>query len=222
MYTILIVEDDPIIAKEIRSFLASWGFNGKMITDFYDILSAFQEIQPDLVLMDISLPYKNGYYWTEQIRTISKVPIIFISSMNENMNIVMALSHGGDDFIAKPFDLQVLMMKIKALLRRVYDYAKNSEWLECDQVRFNVSDNMVYFQEEHIELTKNEAKILRMLMEQAGKIVSRERLMEYLWKTDYYVDENALSVNINRLRKKLERIHVYDWIQTKKGIGYKI
>lgn len=222
MYTIMIVEDDPIIAKEISAFLASWGFNGKILTDFYDILTSFQAIKPDLVLMDISLPYKNGYYWTEQIRTLSKVPILFISSRNENMNIVMALAQGGDDFIAKPFDLQVLMMKIKALLRRVYDYTETSQWLEYEQVRFNLSDNMVYFQKESIELTKNEAKILRLLMEQAGKIVSRERLMEYLWKTDYYVDENALSVNINRLRKKLERIHVYDLIKTKKGIGYKI
>lgn len=218
----MIVEDDPIIAKEISAFLASWGFNGKILTDFYDILASFQAIKPDLVLMDISLPYKNGYYWTEQIRTLSKVPILFISSRNENMNIVMALAQGGDDFIAKPFDLQVLMMKIKALLRRVYDYTETSQWLEYEQVRFNLSDNMVYFQKESIELTKNEAKILRLLMEQAGKIVSRERLMEYLWKTDYYVDENALSVNINRLRKKLERIHVYDLIKTKKGIGYKI
>lgn len=218
----MIVEDDPVIAKEISAFLASWDFNGKILTDFYDVLASFQAIEPDLVLMDISLPYKNGYYWTEQIRTLSKVPIIFISSMSENMNIVMALSQGGDDFIAKPFDLQILMMKIKALLRRTYDYTKTSQWLECEQVRFNLSDNVVYFHEQSIELTKNEAKILRLLMEQAGKIVSREMLMEYLWKTDYYVDENALSVNINRLRKKLERIQVYDLIKTKKGIGYKI
>lgn len=220
MYKIMIIEDDKIIAREMKTFLESWDYQGILVHDFHQVLEEWQNTNPDLILMDISLPYKNGYYWTEQIRKYSKVPIIFISSRNDNTNIVMALSQGGDDFIAKPFDLQVLLYKIKALLRRTYDFSGKTEWLEQNGVRFNMDENLVTYQDRSVELTKNEGKILRLLMKKKDKIVRREELMEYLWKTDYYVDENALSVNINRLRKNLERIGIHDFIQTKKGLGY--
>lgn len=185
-------------------------------------MDAFQSFNPDLVLMDITLPYLNGYLWTEKIREESKVPIIFISSATDNMSIVMAISKGADDFVCKPFDLNVLAAKITAILRRSYDFVSNHNILEYQGVRFNLDDNTVCFQSSQMELSKNEAKILRLLMEKKGTIVSRDRLMEYLWKTDFYVDENALSVNVNRLRKKLESIGIVDFIQTKKGLGYKI
>ena len=170
--------------------------------------------------MDITLPHLNGYHWTLEIRKFSKVPILFVSSANDDMNIVMAISQGADDYITKPFDLQVLAAKIQALLRRTYDFNSQSHFIEHKGVRFNVEDNTVSFQDKSIELTKNEAKILRLLLERKNSIVSRDDLMEYLWKTDYYVDENALSVNVNRLRKKLEQIDIRDFIITKKGIGY--
>lgn len=220
MYKILVVEDDEIISRQTVSFLETWGYDAKRITHFDQVIEIWMEYVPDLILMDISLPYKNGYYWTEKIRTYSKVPIIFISSANDNMNIVMAITRGADDFIAKPFDLQVLVAKIQAMLRRTYDFSGKTDLLTHKEVQFNINDNIVTYQGNSVELTRNEGKILRLLMEKKETIVPREELMEYLWKTDYYVDENALSVNVNRVRKKLERIGVKDLIQTRKGIGY--
>ena len=222
MYKILIVEDDELISKKLESFLKSWNYDVNRVTDFYNVMDAFHSFNPDLVLMDITLPYLNGYLWTEKIREESKVPIIFISSATDNMSIVMAISKGADDFVCKPFDLNVLAAKITAILRRSYDFVSNHNILKYQGVRFNLDDNTVSFQSSQMELSKNEAKILRLLMEKKGTIVSRDRLMEYLWKTDFYVDENALSVNVNRLRKKLESIGIVDFIQTKKGLGYKI
>lgn len=198
MYKIMIVEDDELISKKLESFLKSWNYDVNRVVDFYNVMDVFQSFNPDLVLMDITLPYLNGYLWTEKIREGSKVPIIFISSATDNMSIVMAISKGADDFVS------------------------NHNILEYQGVRFNLDDNTVCFQSSQIELSKNEAKILRLLMEKKGTIVSRDSLMEYLWKTDFYVDENALSVNVNRLRKKLESIGIVDFIQTKKGLGYKI
>lgn len=198
MYKIMIVEDDELISKKLESFLKSWNYDVNRVVDFYNVMDVFQSFNPDLVLMDITLPYLNGYLWTEKIREGSKVPIIFISSATDNMSIVMAISKGADDFVS------------------------NHNILEYQGVRFNLDDNTVCFQSSQIELSKNEAKILRLLMEKKGTIVSRDSLMEYLWKTDFYVDENALSVNVNRLRKKLESIDIVDFIQTKKGLGYKI
>ena len=198
MYKIMIVEDDELISKKLESFLKSWNYDVNRVVDFYNVMDVFQSFNPDLVLMDITLPYLNGYLWTEKIREESKVPIIFISSATDNMSIVMAISKGADDFVS------------------------NHNILEYQGVRFNLDDNTVCFQSSQIELSKNEAKILRLLMEKKGTIVSRDSLMEYLWKTDFYVDENALSVNVNRLRKKLESIGIVDFIQTKKGLGYKL
>ncbi|WP_300835961.1 response regulator transcription factor [uncultured Dubosiella sp.] len=222
MYKILVVEDDEIISREIVSFLKTWGYEARRVTHFDKVIETWMEYGPELVLMDISLPYKNGFYWTEKIRSYSKVPIIFISSANDNMNIVMAIARGADDFIAKPFDLQVLVAKIQAILRRTYDLSGKTDFLVHHDVQFSMNDNVVTYQGESVELTKNEGKIMRLLMEKKETIVSREELMEYLWKTDCYVDENALSVNVNRVRKKLASIGIENLIQTRKGIGYMI
>lgn len=220
MYKLLIVEDDLTIAKAMQKFLTTWNYEVMMVDDFKNVMTMFHEISPDLVLLDIALPYMNGYYWCEEIRKVSKVPIMFISSASDNMNIVMAMSLGADDFISKPFDLSVLVAKIQAILRRTYDFTCQMNVLEYQGVRFNISNHTVSYQDNSIELTKNEAKILKVLMEHKGEIVERDTLMDYLWQTDCYVDENTLTVNVNRLRKKLEMIDICDFIKTKKGVGY--
>lgn len=220
MYQIMIVEDDMVIANQISKYLLTWDYQADYCTDFKNIMEDFSKRKPDLILMDLTLPYKNGYYWCEQIRKISKVPIMFISSASDNMNIVMAMNAGADDFISKPFDLNVLVAKIQALLRRTYDFTNQTNYLEYKNVRFNIGNSTVTYKEKSIELTKNEGRILKILLEHKGEIVERDTLMEYLWQTDCYVDDNTLSVNVNRLRKTLESIGISDFIKTKKGIGY--
>lgn len=220
MYKILIVEDDMVIAKTIKSHLESWGYEVKYITDFKNVMQTFVSYDPQLVLLDISLPYINGYTICNEIRKLSKVPIVFISSASDNMNIVMAINMGGDDFIAKPFDLTILTSKIQALLRRTYNFTGQSQLLEHRGAILNISDGTLNYKGEKIELTKNDQKILHILLENKGKTVSRDALMTRLWQTDSFIDDNTLSVNVNRLRKKLEIIGLQDFIKTKKGIGY--
>ena len=182
----------------------------------------FLHFQPHMVLMDILLPFYNGFHWCTQIRKTSHVPIIFLSSANDNMNIVMAMNMGGDDFIEKPFDLNVLTAKIQALFRRTYAFAEQQNQLEHGGVILNLNDATVLYQEEKLDLTKNDFKILQILMENAGKIVRRDQIMERLWESDEFIDDNTLTVNVTRLRKKLESVGVRDYIITKKGIGYLI
>ncbi|MCI6379480.1 MULTISPECIES: response regulator transcription factor [Faecalicoccus] len=222
MYTILLVEDDNVIATKTAQFLKSWNYEVVLVKDFHDVMDTFFQCNPDLVLMDVTLPVLNGYHWTTQIRRVSKVPILFVSSAGDNMNIVMALSQGADDYITKPFELQILQAKIQALLRRTYDFSGKLNVLEHKGLRFVIEENKTLYQDQEIELSKNEAKILHILLEKKDTIVSREEMMNYLWKTDFYVDENTLSVNVNRLRKKLESIGCTNYIETKKGLGYKI
>ena len=220
MHKILIIEDDEIIAKSIEKEISNWGFTAKRITDFQDIIPQFVEFDPQLVLLDITLPFFNGYHWCTEIRKLSKVPIVFISSASDNMNIVMAMNMGGDDFIAKPFDLHVLIAKIQAILRRTYDFSTQSNLLEHNGAILNINDNSISYKGEKAELTKNEYKILQTLLENKGKTVSRDNLMIKLWETDNYVEENTLNVNITRLRRKLEAIGLKNFIKTKKGLGY--
>lgn len=220
MHKILIIEDDEIIAKSIEKEISNWGFTAKRITDFQDIIPQFVEFDPQLVLLDITLPFFNGYHWCTEIRKLSKVPIVFISSASDNMNIVMAMNMGGDDFIAKPFDLHVLIAKIQAILRRTYDFSTQSNLLEHNGAILNINDNSISYKGEKAELTKNEYKILQTLLENKGKTVSRDNLMIKLWETDNYVEENTLNVNITRLRRKLEAIGLKNFISTKKGLGY--
>ena len=220
MYRILIVEDDLGIAMAIKKQIESWDLEARRVEDFRNVLAEFSEYAPHLILMDISLPFFNGYHWCSEIRKVSKVPVIFISSASDNMNIIMAVNMGGDDFLAKPFDLSVLMAKIQAVLRRTYDYGGQVTVLEHRGAMLNTSDASLTYQGERVELTKNEYRILQALMEQKGKVVSREKLMEKLWEDDSFVDENTLSVNVNRLRKKLAAAGLCDFIATKVGMGY--
>lgn len=222
MYKILIVEDDIGIAQAIQKQAQMWDLDAKYIENFRNVLEEFSQYNPHLILLDISLPFFNGYHWCSEIRKLSKVPIIFISSANDNMNIVMAMNMGADDFIAKPFDQGVLMAKIQAMLRRTYDFASAVPILEHRGAMLNTGDNTLTFNEQKIDLTKNEYRILLTLMESKGKIVSREKLMQRLWETDSFVDENTLTVNINRLRKKLDGAGLIDFITTKVKAGYVI
>ena len=220
MYKILIIEDDEIIAKSIEKEMNNWGFVAKKVTNFQDIIPEFVECKPQLVLLDITLPFFNGYHWCSEIRKLSKVPIVFISSASDNMNIVMAMNMGGDDFISKPFDLHVLIAKTQAILRRTYSFSTQTNLLEHNGAILNINDNSISHNDEKVELTKNEYKILQTLLENKGKTVSRDNLMIKLWETDNYVEENTLNVNVTRLRKKLESIGLSNFIKTKKGIGY--
>lgn len=222
MYRIFVVEDDRGIAEAIRTQAEMWDFSVALAEDFRNVMAEFAEANPHLVLMDIALPYFNGYHWCQEIRKVSKIPVIFISSAADNMNIVMAMNLGADDFIAKPFDQSVLIAKIQALLRRSYDYAASLPVLEHRGALLNTSDNTLVYQDEKIELSKNEYRILLCLMENKGRVVSRERLMERLWETDSFVDDNTLTVNVNRLRKKLDGAGLKDFISTKVGVGYLI
>lgn len=220
MYKLMIVEDDAVIAKMIQKHMESWGYEVVCIEDFKNVLQIFAGEEPQLVLMDISLPFYNGYHWCSEIRKISKVPIIFISSASDNMNIVMAVNMGGDDFIAKPFDMSVLCAKIQAILRRTYDFAGNGNLLEHKGMIFDIGKGVVTYKGVQVELTKNEMGILQTLLEQKGRIVTRDSLMEKLWQSDSFIDDNTLTVNVARLRKKLEEAGACDMIKTRKGIGY--
>ena len=222
MYKIFMVEDDEIIARSIREHLQAWNYDVCCVEDFSNVVAEFVRFDPQLVLMDITLPFFNGYHWCSEIRKISKVPVIFLSSAADNMNIVMAVNMGADDFIPKPFDLEVLTVKIQAMLRRSYDFAGTGSMLEHKGAILNLNETTLTYQEQKIELTKNEFRILEILMENKEKVVSRETLMTKRWESDNYVDENTLSVNVNRLRKKLEALGLEEFILTKKGIGYRL
>ena len=216
------MEDDETIARLIKKHLEKWEYEVSTVQDFGNVLSEFAACDPQLVLLDIRLPFYNGHHWCTQIRQVSRVPIIFLSSVSDNMNIVMAMNMGADDFIPKPFDLEVLTAKVQALLRRSYNFAGSSSMLEHKGMLLNLSDATLLYQEQKVELTKNELKILQTLIENKTQVVTRETLMTRLWESDMYVDENTLSVNVNRLRKKLTSIGLEDSILTKKGIGYQI
>ena len=221
-YKILLVEDDAVIRRAIAAHIRSWGYEAVEVEDFEQVMGIFTREEPHLVLLDISLPFFNWFHWCMQIRQVSKVPIIFISSAADNMNIVMAMNMGGDDFITKPFDLNVLTAKVQALLRRTYDFAGTSQLLEHRGAILNLSDGTLLWNNERIELTKNEFRIMKTLMEQKERVVSRDELMENLWATDSFIDDNTLTVNVNRLRKRLEQVGLKDFIVTKKGLGYKV
>ena len=222
MNKVFIVEDDAVIARAVAAHLTTWQMQVQCAGNFEKITEEVEDFQPDIIIMDIKLPYYNGFYWCAEIRKTSKVPIVFLSSADDNMNIVMAMNMGGDDFIAKPFDLGVLTAKVQAMLRRTYDFTGQSAVLEHKGAMLNLTEAALFYEQEKIELTKNEFKILQVLMENKQKVVSRDTLMVKLWESDSFVDENTLSVNVNRLRKKLESVGLCDFIVTRKGIGYQI
>ncbi|WP_206459002.1 response regulator transcription factor [Anaerovorax sp. IOR16] len=222
MYRILIVEDDFVIANTLKDHLSKWGYEVDYVMDFKEVLTKFINYNPQMVLMDISLPFLNGYHWCTEIRRISSVPIVFLSSAADNMNIVMAMNMGADDFIAKPFDLSVVTAKIQALMRRSYSLSGQVNVMEHKGVILNIGNATLTYKNEKIELTKNDFKILQILFEKAGTVVSRDSIMTRLWEDDNFVDDNTLTVNITRIRKKIEEIGLIDFIKTKKGIGYLI
>lgn len=222
MYKILIVEDDETIAGGLKTHLEKWNYQTECMTDFKDVMGKFLEFEPQLVLLDIVLPFFNGFHWCQEIRKISKVPIIFLSSVNDNMNIVMAMNMGGNEFIEKPFDLNVVTAKVQAVLRRTYEFRGTADIMEWNGAILNLADATVLYQDQKQELTKNEFKILQMLLENTGKIVSRESIMTRLWDSNEFIDDNTLTVNVARLRKKMEQIGLGGKIITKKGIGYMV
>ncbi len=222
MYKLLIVEDDRGIAQAVKTQAEMWEIEVHTVTNFRNVMEEFAKVDPHIVLLDIALPFFNGYHWCGEIRKVSKVPIIFISSAADNMNMIMAMNMGADDFIAKPFDQSLLMAKIQAILRRTYDFASSVPILEHRGALLNTGDNTLFYRDEKISLSKNEFRILHILMENKGKVVSREKLMELMWETDSFVDENTLTVNVGRLRKRLENAGLFGFITTKFGVGYLI
>ena len=222
MYKILIVEDEKTIYSLLKEHLEKWGYIVEGIDNFNNVMDVFNGFKPDIVLLDIYLPFYNGYYWCQNIRKISNVPIMFISSASENMNIIMAMDIGADDFIVKPFDIDVLISKVKALIRRTYQTKKEQNLLEYNNVCLNINDASLFYEGKKLELTKNDFRILVVLFENAGKIVSRDLIMQKLWETDEFIDDNTLTVNMTRLKKKLEEFGINNFINTKKGVGYYI
>lgn len=220
MYRILIVEDDETIAGIMKEHLAKWDYEVKIVENFKNVMEDFAAFDPHIVLMDVGLPFYNGYHWCTQIRNVSKVPVIFISSMSDNMNIVMAMNMGGDDFITKPFDINVMTAKIQAMLRRTYSFSEKTNIIEHMGVVLNLNNQIVTYEEKNVELTKNEFRIIQTLMENVGKCISRDDIIEALWENETFIDDNTLTVNVTRLRKKLSEIGVEDFVKTRKGIGY--
>jgi len=218
---IMIVEDEPIIRDMIGESIRKWGYETIILDDFSQVLEIFLKENPHLVLMDINLPVYDGFYWCNKIRDISKVPIIFISSRNTPMDMVMSINMGGDDFIQKPFYEEVLITKIKALLRRTYSYTETvATIIEHDGIILNLNNGDVFYGDKKAELTKNEFKILNILMQNKGTVVSREKIMRNLWEDESFVDDNTLTVNITRIRKKLAELGKENYITTMKGEGY--
>ena len=220
MYKILIIEDDRTIANVLAEHLRTWDYEVHCVTNFKNVMEDFREYEPQLVLLDIVLPLFNGFHWCQEIRKISKVPIIFLSSANDNMNIVMAINMGGDDFVIKPFDMNVLIAKVQAMLRRTYSFAESTNIIEHNGCILNMNDQTFIYNEEMVELTKNEYRILQCLLENIGKVVARDTIMMKLWESDDFIDDNTVTVNVARLRKKLENAGLKDYIKTKKGSGY--
>ena len=214
------MEDDEVIRQQVKKMLEQWRYEVVLVEDFMEVLSLFVKEEPHLVLMDIGLPLFNGYHWCQEIRKVSKVPIMFLSSRDQAMDIVMAINMGGDDFVTKPFDQNVLLAKIQGLLRRSYEFGKDQSLLEYMGVILNLKAMDLVYQGEVVCLTKNEFQILQVLFDRSGNIVSREDLMKELWNSDFFIDDNTLSVNVARLRKKLEAVGLKDFIETKKGVGY--
>ncbi len=222
MYRIFIVEDDETIASLLSEKLRTWGYDTETVRDFSSVSAEALAYDPHLVLLDIKLPFYNGFHWCQMIRRESAVPIVFLSSASDNMNIVMAMNMGGDDFIAKPFDMDVLIAKIQAILRRTYDMSKETRDPEYRGLTLKADDQTAVYENQTVELTRNEFKIMSILMSQPGKIISRDEMMQKLWQTNEFVDDNTLTVNVTRLRRKLEQIGLSDFIITRKGVGYMI
>lgn len=220
MHKILVVEDDAVIRNAVGDALTQWGYQVVLVTDFDQVLDIFVAEQPQLVLLDITLPFFNGYFWCQELRKVSQVPVLFLSSRQEALDVVTAINMGGDDYVTKPFDMGVLVAKVQSLLRRSYEFVTNQKWLDYEGAVLDIKALTLIYTGQSVALTKNEFQILRVLFEQHGQMVSRDRLMRELWNSDVFIDDNTLTVNVARLRKKLEPLGMGDWIVTRKGVGY--
>lgn len=221
-YKVMIIEDDLNAAQSISNFLEAWGFQCIYLEKFQEVTEEFVKYKPEIVLLDITLPRYNGYYWCEEIRKISKVPIIFISSTSDNLNMILAMNMGGDDFVIKPFDLNFLLAKINSLLRRTYDFQGVMNIIACGDVVLDLDNAKLQYKGNIMELSRNDFVILKELMTHKGKNVSRDDLMQALWSDNTFVDDNTLTVNITRVRNKLSKIGLEDFIITRKGMGYQV
>lgn len=223
MQKIYLVEDDATIVSVLADYLRQWGYECYPAKKFAEILQEFRAVNPDLILLDISLPYYNGYHWCQEIRNISEVPIIFLSSMDQQMNQIMAMNMGADDYLTKPFDLAFVLAKIQALLRRSYQYTHQQvQTFSLGDVTFHPIENLLKSKTESLPLSPNESRILSLLLQQQGKIVPKETIIEMLWNSEEFIDNNTLAVNMTRLRKKLSQTGLSDLIQTVKNKGYLI
>lgn len=222
MYKIFLAEDDEVICSLVKKHLESWGYEVYAAEDFSDIMGEFVREEPQLVILDLKLPCYNGFHWCDEIRRVSQVPVLFLSSAADNMNMVMAMSRGADDFIPKPFHLEVLSAKVQAILRRAYSFGAGANLLERNGAVLNLGNGDLSFRGRSVSLTRNELKILKLLFSQAGRVVSREDIMQMLWENDDFVDDNTLTVNVNRLRKRMGEIGLGNMILTKKGMGYMV
>lgn len=223
MQKIYLVEDDATIVSVLADYLRQWGYECYPAKKFAEILQEFRVVSPDLILLDISLPYYNGYHWCQEIRNISEVPIIFLSSMDQQMNQIMAMNMGADDYLTKPFDLAFVLAKIQALLRRSYQYTHQQvQTFSLGDVTFHPIENLLKSKTESLPLSPNESRILSLLLQQQGKIVPKETIIEMLWNSEEFIDNNTLAVNMTRLRKKLSQTGLSDLIQTVKNKGYLI
>ena len=220
MHTVMIVEDEPIIRDAVAQELSKWNYQVECVTDFNQVMDDFVKVNPQLVILDITLPFFNGYYWCQEIRKISNVPILFLSSHQQPMDIVMSINMGADDYITKPFEMPILVAKIQGLFRRAYEFVGTQDWIEYKGATLHLKSTQFTYKQQVIDLTKNEFQILRVLFERVGSFVSRDELMKELWNSDFFIDDNTLTVNVARLRKKLEECGLVNFITTKKGIGY--
>lgn len=220
MKRIIIIEDSEVIREELKSFLSKYGYDVVLAMDFENILEEVKDLNGDLILLDVNLPVFDGYYICREIRKESDVPIIIVTSRDSELDELMSMNLGADDFVTKPYNTQILLARIESVLRRVSRVVENSDLLEHKGMILNLSNGTVNYEGKSLEITKNELKILSYLMKNKGNIVSREDLMTYLWNSDFFVDDNTLSVNVTRLRKKLESIGVKDAIETRRGLGY--
>jgi len=223
LYKILIVEDDRIISSIMEEHLVKWGYGTCRVQEFSDVIAEFAAFDPHVVLLDINLPYYDGFYWCAKIRELSNVPIVFISSRDTDGDKIRAITQGGDDYIEKPFSMDLLTAKISAILRRAYSFSDQTiNVMQHKDMVLNVERLQVFSGDKETELTKNECRILSLLIRNQGNLVTRNRLIKALWDDESFVDDNTLTVNINRLRRKLDEIGLEEYIKTIKGEGYRL
>lgn len=220
MSKIMIIEDEVTIREELKVFLTRYGYEVLVPDDFSNIIDYVKSKNPNLILLDINLPIFDGYYICREIRKFSEVPIIIVTSRDSDVDELMSMNLGADDFITKPYNTQILLARIESILKRVYRNSTVQDVLEYGDMKLNLSNGTIVYNDKVIELTKNELKILSYLIKNRGKIVSRESLINYLWNCEMFIDDNTLSVNVTRIRKKLEEIGVKDVIETRRGLGY--